>query len=189
MEVEGCNGRKAPGGAVAAERVWGSVNSCQRSWEWGSPSWESLQRQRQLLWNFLLLLWEFRLSETPQWTIYCWHNTPFTECCAVLRWKESNSYTVCEEGAFLCASTYCIWTYNKPRRKRKTAGRQKQKGPTLTVSEASGHAGRGEGVALLWVDELADRGQLVDFSVSGGTGAKAGLRRYRSPGEEDKKRA
>lgn len=40
----------------------------------------------------------------------------------------------------------------------------------LTVGEASRHAGRGERVALLRVDELAHRRQLVHFSVSRGAG-------------------
>lgn len=56
--------------------------------------------------------------------------------------------------------------------------RKRNKGGTLTVSQASRHAGRGECVTLLGVHELADGGQLVDFSVSRGAGAVGGLRRH-----------
>lgn len=63
---------------------------------------------------------------------------------------------------------------------RETTGRE-TKGDTLTVSQASRHAGRGERVTLLRVHELADGGKLVDFSVSRGAGAIGGLRRHRSP--------
>lgn len=38
MEEGEYSGRKAPGEAVAAVRVWGSVNSCQRSWGCECPS-------------------------------------------------------------------------------------------------------------------------------------------------------
>lgn len=58
-------------------------------------------------------------------------------------------------------------------------------GGSLTVSQASGHAGWGEGVSLLGVHQLADRRQLVHLPVSGGAGAVGGLRRCRRPeGEE-----
>lgn len=54
-------------------------------------------------------------------------------------------------------------------------------GGSLTVSQASGHAGWGEGVPLLGVHQLADRRQLVHLPVSGGAGAVGGLRRRRRP--------
>lgn len=47
---------------------------------------------------------------------------------------------------------------------------------SLTVGEASGHAGRGERVALLGVHEVAHRRQLVHLSMGGGAGAEGGLR-------------
>lgn len=61
--------------------------------------------------------------------------------------------------------------------------RKKSKRGQLTVSQASGHAGWGERVPLLGVHELADRRQLVDFSVGRGAGAIGGLRRHWRPGE------
>lgn len=61
--------------------------------------------------------------------------------------------------------------------------RSKRKSEQRTVSQASGHAGRGERVSLLGVHELADGGQLVDLSVGRGAGAIGGLRRHRRPGE------
>lgn len=63
---------------------------------------------------------------------------------------------------------------------RRHAG-EKQRG-ALTVSQASRHAGRGECVTLLGVDELAHGGQLVDFAVSWGAGTEGRLRRHRGPG-------
>lgn len=54
---------------------------------------------------------------------------------------------------------------------------------SLTVSEASSHTGRGEGVALLRVDELTNRRQLVDL-VWGGVGTEGGLRGQGAPGAE-----
>lgn len=53
---------------------------------------------------------------------------------------------------------------------------EEKEGGALTVSEASRHAGRGERVTLLGVDELADGGQLVDLSGNGRGGAEGGLR-------------
>lgn len=58
----------------------------------------------------------------------------------------------------------------------------------LTVGEAGGHAGWGECVALLRVDELADRRKLVDFAVRGRAGAVRRLRRHRCPGCKKGKR-
>lgn len=94
-------------------------------------------------------------------------------------------------GPLLPARTCSLYN-NKPRRDGTSGGgvkgarpeidRKRNKGGTLTVSQASSHAGWGECVTLLGVDELADRGQLVDFSVSRGAGAVGGLRRHRSPG-------
>lgn len=58
-------------------------------------------------------------------------------------------------------------------------------GGSLTVSQPSGHAGRGEGVPLLGVHQLADGRQLVHLPVSRGAGAVGGLGRHRRPeGEE-----
>lgn len=64
--------------------------------------------------------------------------------------------------------------------------RRKRKTGQLTVSQASSHAGWGKRVSLLGVHELADRGQLVDFSMGRGAGAIGGLRRHRRPGEGQK---
>lgn len=58
----------------------------------------------------------------------------------------------------------------------------------LTVCESAGHAGWGECVALLWVDELADRGQFVHLAVRRRGGAERRLRRQWAPGAERKRR-
>lgn len=58
-------------------------------------------------------------------------------------------------------------------------------GAPLTVSQASRHAGRGEGVPLLGVHQLADGRQLVDLAMGGGAGAVGGLGGRRRPGGGD----
>lgn len=69
----------------------------------------------------------------------------------------------------------------KAREGRSAGGEEGIERSTLTVSQASGHAGRGEAVALLRVDELAHRRQLVHFAVSWGAGVVRILRLHGSP--------
>lgn len=63
---------------------------------------------------------------------------------------------------------------------------EKRKG-RLTVGEASRHAGRGERVSLLGVDELTHRGQLVDFPVRWGAGAEGGWRLHGGSGAGERR--
>ena len=54
----------------------------------------------------------------------------------------------------------------------------------LTVGEARAHAGGGDGVALLGVDQLADGGQLVHLAVGGGLRPIRLLGRHGGPGRD-----
>lgn len=55
---------------------------------------------------------------------------------------------------------------------------------SLTVGEASRHAGGGERVALLGVHEVAHRRQLVHLPMGRRAGAEGGLRRHGSSEQE-----
>lgn len=71
---------------------------------------------------------------------------------------------------------------------REHAGNRRKRNKFLTVgSHAVGDGGWGQGVALLGVDELADRGQLVHavhFAEWWRVGAIGGLRLHGSPANQ-----